>query len=414
MSPMTRRSAARRTAIVAVLLGVLGVVVAVAAFGASGPPAPSFTSTPPNPTNQTAWTFGFSEPPSGGSSQCRLDAAAFAACTTPTTRAYSGIAAGSHTFRVRSVDTKGVVGSEAVYTWTVDLTLPGAPTIGLLPASVPAWTRTTASSFAFTGEAGATFQCRVDGSPFVACVSGVSYTVSQGTHVFDVKQRDAAGNLGTAVASRTWQVDSIPPPLPVFDQVPDDPSPMASVEFTFDKGAPAASTVKLECQIENQGPWFECTSPQKFTVDTHDLGNHWFTVRAFDQAGNISVTDYRWKTDPGVQFVLSGNADGLLYPGVERKIPVVVTNSKEFPIKLVSLTVTVTTEPGTCSSAANLDLVQATGIGTSTPIVVPPHSSVTVPPAQQPTLTLTNLPATNQDLCKNVTFGLTYNGVAVK
>ena len=55
---------------------------------------------------------------------CRLDAAAFAACTSPA--AYSGLAVGSHTFRVEAVDANGVPTQVATSTWTINA--PG-PTI---------------------------------------------------------------------------------------------------------------------------------------------------------------------------------------------------------------------------------------------------------------------------------------------
>jgi hypothetical protein len=48
--------------------------------------------------------------------QCRLDGAAFAACSSPTT--YAGLAAGSHTFAVRAIDAAGNVDpTPATHTW---------------------------------------------------------------------------------------------------------------------------------------------------------------------------------------------------------------------------------------------------------------------------------------------------------
>jgi hypothetical protein len=50
--------------------------------------------------------------------ECSLDGGAFAACTSP--KAFSGLAAGSHTASVRGVDKLGNVGSEASRTFTID------------------------------------------------------------------------------------------------------------------------------------------------------------------------------------------------------------------------------------------------------------------------------------------------------
>ncbi len=64
-----------------------------------------------------------SRPNSVTTFNCSLDAAAFAACTSPQT--YSGLTNGSHTFQVRAVDAAGNVDpTPATYTWarTAELT----------------------------------------------------------------------------------------------------------------------------------------------------------------------------------------------------------------------------------------------------------------------------------------------------
>src|SRR5205823_1415239 len=78
----------------------------------------------------------------GGSHfQCALDAAAYAACTSPVS--YSGLAAGSHAFAVRAIDAAGNVDpTPATRTWTVIVTGGGggSPRDALLaPASGTLW-----------------------------------------------------------------------------------------------------------------------------------------------------------------------------------------------------------------------------------------------------------------------------------
>ncbi len=80
--------------------------------------APTLTASPPDPTPATSATFGFTHPAYPGSFQCKLDAGSFAACNSGTAT-YTGLALGSHTFTVRSLDSAGVATSDQVYTWTI-------------------------------------------------------------------------------------------------------------------------------------------------------------------------------------------------------------------------------------------------------------------------------------------------------
>src|SRR5262249_32545902 len=82
------------------------------------PPSSSVTSGPSGTTNSTSATFEFAatEP---ATFECSFDTAPFAACTSP--MPYTGLADGSHTFRVRATDTAGnAEPSPAERTWTID------------------------------------------------------------------------------------------------------------------------------------------------------------------------------------------------------------------------------------------------------------------------------------------------------
>jgi hypothetical protein len=72
----------------------------------------------------------------------------------------------------------------------------------------------TDATFDFSAsETGATFECRLDGAPYSACTSPKSYTnLSNGSHTFDVRATDGAGNVDATPASSTFTVDVPPPP----------------------------------------------------------------------------------------------------------------------------------------------------------------------------------------------------------
>jgi hypothetical protein len=82
------------------------------------PPDTTITSNPPASTPSTSATFTFTSSEALGSFECKLDAGAFAACSTP--QNYSGLSVGGHTFQVRAYDQAGNVDpTPASYSWTV-------------------------------------------------------------------------------------------------------------------------------------------------------------------------------------------------------------------------------------------------------------------------------------------------------
>ena len=106
------------------------------------PPDTTITSGPPSTTPDTTASFAFSATEAGSTYQCKLDAAAYAACTSPAS--YPGLAPGSHTFSVRATDAAGNTDqSPATATWTVGTTPPRA---GITRASVSTVANSTATA----------------------------------------------------------------------------------------------------------------------------------------------------------------------------------------------------------------------------------------------------------------------------
>jgi hypothetical protein len=251
----------------------------------TAPAAPTITVSPPNPSNATAPSFSFTGE-AGATFECKLDAAAFAACTSP--KAYTGQAVGSHTFQVRQTDIAGNLGPAASYTWVIDLTPPAAPAI---TANPPALSNSRAPSFSFTGEAGAAFQCQLDGAGFSACTSPKAYaSVADGSHTFQVRQTDTAGNSGPS-ASYTWTIDATPPAAPAITANPANPTSSTSASFSFTGEAGAV----FQCQLDGAG-FSACTSPKAYSGLAE--GAHTFNVRQTDTAGNTSTNaTFTWSID---------------------------------------------------------------------------------------------------------------------
>ena len=407
------RTARRATRTGVTLLGVLalaGVVVAGLALAAPTPSAPTIISKPPNPTNATSFTFTFSAPPSGVSNLCKLDGAAFGACTTSTSYATGVLAPGSHTFQVRARNTSdGKTSTAASYTWVIDTTSPPAPNVTSGPTALPAWSTTTSATFTWTGESGASFLCSLDGVTPSACSSGITYTVGQGAHTFSVRARDAAGNTGSPSTTYQWRVDSIAPPAPVIGTKPDDPNGNGIAKF--DWTSPEAG-VTYQCSKEN-GPYVSCTTPYTYLANVSNNQQHQFSVRSLDAAGNPSVpASWVWKVDQSMRFIVTGDASGLLYPDVWVPLVLTLHNPNNFPIYVTSLVVAVDGN-STCPPGANVELQQSDIDAGASKVLVPANGTTLIPVARSPRIRLKKT-SSNQDACKNQTFGLQYSGTAVK
>lgn len=419
------------------------------------PPGVSFVSrVGASPTNapSLSWTVTFSEPVTG------VDATDFGLVKT-------GVSGGSSTVTVS--------GSGATYTASIASTGTGDGTIGLNvvdddsivdvvgnklggmgggngafvgqafaidktgPANAPTVTSgpmglvsSTAASFVFSsGESGvAAFRCQLDGGGFTICSTPKAYSgLTQGPHTFQVRAVDALVNPGPP-ATRSWTVDTVAPTAPTLTEKPGDPNGSAISTFAWPPSEPGLT---YECSLEN-GPFEACTSPFTFEVivDTSNNGQHQFGVRAIDQAGNVGpATTYTWKVDPSVRFTISGNAQGLLYPGgpAALRLNLTITNPNNFAIEVTSLTVWVQTvvkapsAPAGPCSASDYQVTGYTGPGFDAPSGTTTLSADGVTPAQMPSIRMVNRQdaapgdgSGNQDGCKGAMVKLSYAGTAAK
>ncbi len=248
-------------------------------------PQTTLSSGPSGTVAATSASFTFTSSESGSTFQCSLDSTtAYTACSSP--KGYSGLAAGSHTFRVRAIDAAGNLdATPASRTWTIQATDITAPDTAI--ASGPSGTvASSAASFTFTStESGSTFQCSLDSGVYAACSSPKSYSdLANGAHTLLVRAIDAAGNLDPTPASRTWTVDTIAPDTTIGSG-PSGTVAETSASFTF-TSTEAGST--FQCSLDSTTAYTACSSPKGYS----DLaeGSHTFRVRAIDAAGNVDTT----------------------------------------------------------------------------------------------------------------------------
>ena len=244
----------------------------------TGAPSTTIDSGPSGPTTDSAPTYTFTSDEPGSTFECRVDAGAWASCTSPST--VGPLADGPHTFEVRATDPAGNQGPPSGRQFEVDTAAPET-TIDSGPSG-PTGDPTPTYAFS-SSEPGSTLECRVDGGAWATCTSPeTTASLNDGPHTFEVRATDAAGNVDPTPALRTINVDSAAPETTIVS------GPAGTVNdstptFAFDSSEPGS----YECRVDG-GAWVACTSP--FTTATLTDGPHTFEVRALDVHGNADPT----------------------------------------------------------------------------------------------------------------------------
>jgi IgA Peptidase M64 len=165
-------------------------------------PETTITLAPSATSNQASVSFQFASSESNSTFQCKLDANAYAPCTSPKT--YANLLPGRHTFQVTAIDSAGNADKRAAsHKWTIDLAAPETTIKG----KPPAITNSTNATFRFAAnQRGSTFECRLNNGAFQPCPSRYTFSVAPGAHTLEVRATDPAGNRDSSPASHSWTV----------------------------------------------------------------------------------------------------------------------------------------------------------------------------------------------------------------
>jgi hypothetical protein len=251
-------------------------------------PDTSITSEPSSPTTATSASFSFASNEPSSSFSCKLDAGSWADCSSP--KGYTGLALGDHTFAVRATDASGNADSTpATSSWTVQA-LPDttAPNTSITEGPNSLTTSPNASLSFTSSESGSTYACKLDGDSWASCTSPKDYAgLSLGDHTFAVRATDAAGNTDATPATSEWTVqvsaDTTAPDTSITAE-PSSPTTSTSASLSFSASEPGST---FTCKLDT-GSWASCTSPKSYSG--LGLGDHTFSVRATDAAGNTDAT----------------------------------------------------------------------------------------------------------------------------
>ena len=244
--------------------------------GRSTPPRPTPRS-PPNPADPRARPTPVSPSrarDSGGSGvasfECRLDSLQrrrWAACSSPK-RPTPRLADGSHTFEVRADDQPAT--STRPRRASPGRSTPPRPTHHDRPATRPERSSSADASFSFSrhdgGSGVATFECRLDAGALAACTSPKDYTgLADGSHTFEVRAKDQAGNIDATPASFTWTIDTTAPRHADLTQPGRARRAATGASFSFSGSDGGSGVASFECRLDSRQAFAACASPKEYS-----------------------------------------------------------------------------------------------------------------------------------------------------
>jgi hypothetical protein len=294
-----------------------GTDIGLNSCGATQPPPPppppsdstapdtTITSGPTGSTTDTTPSFAFTATESGSTFACKLDAGAYAACTSP--KAYSALTVASHTFSVRATDPAGNTdATPAMKTWTVQSSSTPPPSdhqpVAAFTATPSAPTTGQAVKFdassATCADAPCSYTWQDDGGDGPAgdqwpLGSGktMAFTFQQaGVKNVRVKITDVDGDMATTMKAITVSAAGS---TPAADTTAPNTSITSGPTGTTTDNTPtfaftaSESGSMFQCRLDS-GAWAACTSP--WTTNALADGMHGIAVRATDTAGNTDAT----------------------------------------------------------------------------------------------------------------------------
>ena len=232
-------------------------------------------------------------------------------------------------------------------------------------------------------EGGATFEGRLDGAAFAVVTSPVTLnSLPDGTHTYEVRAKDAAGNADASPAQATWTVLAGPPDTTI-DSSPPAATNSSSATFNFSSNKPGST---FAASVDG-GAFAAVTGP--LALMGLATGSHSFAVRATDSTNQVdgSPATFNWVVDvspPSARILfptpvsytdaatltVRGTASDAHGVGSVSVNGVAATSIDGFenwranvPLTAVTTTVTVSVTDAAGNTASNVDSVVVTNRG---------------------------------------------------
>lgn len=201
---------------------------------------------------------------------------------------------GEHTFAVRATDLAGNVGPASdAYTWEIDLTSPGTPSI-LAPVDGSA-VNDPRPEFSGSADPDTTVELTTGSESFGEAIAAgdgswvivPDQDLPEGLNSLFVRSTDAAGNVSAPSDIVELSVDTTAP-VTQITQKPAVATTSTAAHFAFTANEPSAV---FECALD-EGDFEACSSP--FDSSSLAEGEHQFSVRATDDLGNVEISPPSW------------------------------------------------------------------------------------------------------------------------
>jgi hypothetical protein len=251
--------------------------------------APTITTKPSNPSANSSPSFAFSGG-NGSGYQCSLDGGAYATCSSP--QAYTGMADGSHTFRVEA--TAGSSSGPATsYTWVIAT---AAPTQAISMAAGASHAILTGTTLYYNGSTTGSFQLVDAVTPATSATSpaGATYpaiATTGWTHAAETVTMPTGGPYSSSAFSWTAS-PSNPSGYAVTGKDSLGNSIATGVTFVDDITAPVTTLTLSPSAPNGSNGWYK-TTPS-------------FTLSATDAGAGVATTFY--KIDGGTTQTYAGAA----------------------------------------------------------------------------------------------------------
>lgn len=199
------------------------------------------------------------------------------------------------------------------------------------------------ASFAFNSDdSTATFEASLDGAAFSPATSPKSFTgLLDGSHTFQVRALDAAGNVDLTPASYTWTVDSTGPTgtLSINNGAAYTTSLNVTLSITgSDGGGSGVSQMRFSLDGSSWSPWQPVISSKSGTLTASTYGTLTVYMQLEDNAGNISgnISDtIIYKSKPIAAGITKSGIEDTTVSFTSGDFP--FTNADTTPLKKVKI-----------------------------------------------------------------------------